>query len=182
MGAMDIRNTINLLEANSSDELKLQPLDYSLTDLEPVMSKETIDIHYNTLTKNYFKKAKTGDEFQIAGAFLHGLLWDNLQPYSNDNKPTGKILDFIKEYYGTFAKFKSEFEECATTIHGNGWAALTKSGKCVQIPNHKKRQDIVLLVDMWEHAMLDYNFNKTEYIKNVWNIINWNTIENRLDL
>ena len=175
-----LREWIDLIEAN--EDLKLERLPFAEDALSPVMSKETIDIHYNTLTKNYYKKAKeTGDSFQVAGAFLHGLFWENLRAPKSDNKPTGKCLEFLNEKFGSFAIFKTECEERATTIQGNGWCALTKSGKCVQILNHKKRSDIILLIDMWEHAyFIDYGADKKKYMKNFWKIVNWDVVEGRL--
>ena len=174
-----LREWIDLLEANEG--LKLEKLPFAKDALSPVMSKETIDIHYDTLTKNYYKNAKSGDTFQIAGAFLHGMFWENLRAPSDGNKPTGKCLEFINDKFGSFAGFKAECEECATSIPGNGWCALTKSGKCVQIPNHKKRNDIILLIDMWEHAyFIDYGADKEKYVKNFWKIVNWAVVEGRL--
>jgi len=174
-----LREWINLFEANET--LKLEKLSFAKDSLSPIMSKETIDIHYDILTKNYYKKAKSGDSFQIAGAFLHGLFWENLQPPESGNKPTGKILEFINDNFGSFSVFKNECEEMATTIKGNGWCALTKSGKCVQIPNHKKRSDIILLIDMWEHSFfLTYGADKKKYVKEFWKIVNWSVVEDRL--
>jgi len=42
------------------------------------------------------------------------------------------------------------------------------------------RDDILLLVDFWEHAfILDYGSDKKEYIKQLWKIIDWNKISTR---
>ena len=49
--AIMLREWIDLLEAN--EDLKLEKLPFAKDALSPVMSKETIDIHYDTLTKNY---------------------------------------------------------------------------------------------------------------------------------
>ena len=174
-----LREWIDLLEANEA--LKLEKLPFAKDALSPVMSKETIDIHYDTLTKDYYKNAKSGDVFQIAGAFLHGMFWENLRAPADGNKPSGDCLELINDKFGSFAKFKTECEECATTIKGNGWCALTKSGKCVQIANHKKRSDIILLIDMWEHAyFMDYGADKKKYVKEFWKIVNWDVVEGRL--
>jgi len=179
MKTNNLRQWMNILE--SKDDLKLDKLSFSKDSLSPIMSKETIDIHYDILTKNYHKNAKDGDPFQIAGAFLHDLFWENLQPPTDNNKPLNDFLELINDKFGSLAKFKSEFEETATTIQGNGWCALTKSGKIVQISNHKKRSDIILLLDMWEHAyFLDYGADKKKYAKSFWKIVNWETVNGRL--
>ena len=44
--------------------------------------------------------------------------------------------------------------------------------------------DVVPLfnVDVWEHAYyLDYKNARPTYLKNMWNIVNWNKIAERLD-
>ena len=91
------------------------------------------------------------------------------------------MVDFIEKHFKTFNDFKDEFKESATTIEGNGWCALVKSGKCVQIPNHEKRDDIVLLIDMWEHSyFLDHGAKKDKYVDAFWRLVDWVKVEERL--
>jgi Fe-Mn family superoxide dismutase len=41
---------------------------------------------------------------------------------------------------------------------------------------------IALLIDAWEHAWaLDYQQDKAEYLKNIWRIVNWETVNDRLN-
>ena len=69
------------------------------------------------------------------------------------------------------------------TIQGSGWVYLARNGKIKTITNHAIRQDIILLIDWWEHAWaLDYQANKRKYLKNIWRIINWSVINDRLNL
>lgn len=177
---IEIRRHILLLE--KAEKMILSKLSYDKSALAPVMSKKTIDYHYDILTKNYFKKAnKDGDPFQVAGAFLHDLFWQNLSSPSSD-APRGALKFFIDDHFISYIKFKKEFEETANTIQGNGWCVLTKSGKIVQIPNHKKRNDIILILDVWEHAYyLDYQTDKKAYVKNFWKIVDWDKVSQRLD-
>lgn len=175
-----IRNYIRLLEAQNKEELKLAKLPYATDALGPVMGEETVDIHYNKLTKGYFKNIEKGPYFE-AGAFLHNLWWENLQPPTNNNGPIDKVADLINDKFSSFVQFKKEFTEAATTIQGNGWCVLTTSGKIVIISNHKKRKDIALLLDMWEHAFfLDFSADKAKYVNNFWKIINWDVVNLRL--
>ena len=179
----DLRYWVKLLEGK--EKLELSKLSFSKTALAPIISKKTIDIHYDVLTKAYFEKAeKTGDTFQIAGALLHDLYWKNLQPQkaAGSKKPLGQTAELIDNKFGSFNEFKKEFEEQATTIQGNGWCVLTRTGRILQIPNHKKRDDIILIIDMWEHAyFLDHGADKKKYLNLIWKIINWGEVETRLD-
>ena len=65
-------------------------------------------------------------------------------------------------------------------IQGSGWIYLAYDGKLKTIPNHQVRDDILLLIDWWEHAfLLDYGTDKKKYLENTWKIINWNVINTR---
>lgn len=178
----ELRYWVKLLEGK--ERLKLSELSFKKTALAPIISKKSIDIHYDVLTKAYFEKArKTGDAFQTAGALLHDLYWKNLEPSKGAGvkKPLGETADLINSKFGSFKKFQKEFEEQATTIEGNGWCVLTRNCRILQILNHKKRDDILLIVDMWEHAyFLDYGADKKKYVNQIWKIINWAEVETRL--
>ncbi len=177
----EIRNHIILLE--KAEKMVLPKLPYEQSALEPVMSEETIEHHYGTLTKNYYKNAnRTGDAFQVAGAHLHGLFWENLREPSEKNAPNEAGLLLIIDTWRTLGEFKADFANVATSNRGNGWVALTKTGKLVWIANHKKRKDLILVLDMWEHAYyLDYKTDKKAYVKNFWKIVNWDKVNERLE-
>jgi Fe-Mn family superoxide dismutase len=66
-------------------------------------------------------------------------------------------------------------------IQGSGWVYLSTGGDIKTIKNHAVRTDIALLVDWWEHAWaLDYQSDKEKYLDNIWKIINWDVVNNRL--
>jgi hypothetical protein len=51
---MELRDHLNLIEASTRPaKLETTPLPYTHKDLEPVMSAETIDYHYEHLAKGY---------------------------------------------------------------------------------------------------------------------------------
>ena len=65
-------------------------------------------------------------------------------------------------------------------IQGSGWVYLSYIGDIKTITNHEVQDDILLLVDWWEHSyFLDYGPNKKEYLENIWKIMNWNHINTR---
>ena len=173
-----IRNTI--LREGKPDRLKIEELPYCPKDLSPVISRDTIDYHYDTLAKTYAKRynANEGDpDFNEAGVFLHNILFQQYQKPSDDNLPTGKSLKLIEKHYKTFANFKEEFLKVAMSIQGSGWVYLARNGEIKTIVNHDIKKDIVVLVDWWEHAWaLDYQADKKQYLENQWKIINWNYV------
>ncbi len=178
------RNLINLIEAKSKGKLELNPLPYKRADLEPVLTKATIDYHYGKLANGYVERYNSGQgdpKFNEAGAFLHNTLFAQFQAPKGSNEPNGLISAIINKRFGTFDKFKREFAAEAMKIQGSGWIYLSKSGKIKTIVNHEIRKDIFLLVDWWEHAWaLDYQSDKAKYLENIWKIINWDVINSRL--
>jgi len=66
-------------------------------------------------------------------------------------------------------------------MQGSGWVYLSKSGEIKTIKNHAIRNDIVYLIDMWEHAYaMSYQWDKERYLKNLWRIVNWDIVNSRL--
>jgi len=175
----------NVLLEGKPDKLEIKSLPYEMDDLEPAISKITLEYHYGNLAKTYAKRYNAGEGdpvFNEAGVFLHNILFQQYQKPSN-NKPKGGILTFIEEHYKSFDKFKEEFAKIAMGIQGSGWVYLAKDGKIKTIKNHEIKKDIVLLIDWWEHAWaLDYQSDKKKYLENQWKIINWEHINVRNDM
>ena len=168
-------------------QLVTLPLNYNKNDLEPVMSSDTIDYHYEHLAKNYainYNTCKGNPRFNKAGNFLHNIFFSQFKKPSvsiKSNIPYGQIGIFIKKYYGSFDKFKDELKSIAMKIEGSGWIYLSTDGNIKVIHNHAIRNDILLLIDWWEHAWaLDYKSNKAEYLDNIWSIIDYNIINKKI--
>jgi Fe-Mn family superoxide dismutase len=180
----EIRNLIALVEAKDKKKLELLPLPYSRNDLEPVLSKDTINYHYGDLARGYVERynKKEGDpKFNEAGAFLHNILFAQFTEPKPKNEPRNLSLAIINRRFKSFENFKTEFAKEAMKIQGSGWIYLSKSGSIKTIVNHEIRKDILLLIDWWEHAWaLDYQANKAKYLENMWKIIDWDIINTRL--
>ena len=174
---------INNLSEGSVNQLEINPLKFTYKDVEPVISDKALDLHYNKLAKGYAKRYnnKEGDrDFNYAGVFLHNIWFDQFRTSRVINKPNGPIASFIEKYYGTYGEFQEKFQETAMKIQGSGWVYLSIDGSIKTIVNHEVRDDILLLVDWWEHAwILDYGSDKKEYLKQLWKIIDWNRISSR---
>ena len=179
-----MRDLIQLLEAkNKPQDIEISALNFEPKDVSPVLSKETLDLHYGKLAHGYADRYnnKEGDrDFNYAGAFLHNMLFPQFREVRNNNKPNGPMLGFINKHHKSWDDFKEQFQKEAMKIEGSGWIYLATDGKIKTIKNHEVRDDILLLVDWWEHAwLLDYGSDKKKYLKEQWKIINWNVVNTR---
>lgn len=180
-----LRETIDLVEASTRPaKLETTPLPYGEKDLEPVMSRATIDYHYEHLAKGYAKRYNAGEgnlDFNRAGSFLHNKFFPQLREPKGLNKPRGSVSALIETNFKTYDDFKIAFKEAAMKIQGSGWVYLSTGGTIKTIPNHQVRTDICVLVDWWEHAWaLDYQSDKEKYLDNIWKIIDWDVCNERL--
>ena len=196
-------------------KIGIEKLPYTYSALKQFVDPETMDIHYNKHYKGYVKKLndalssrkgemelediiKTISKFNTkvrnnaGGAFNHALFWKMLSP----NKQTlkGDLLDKITNQYGSFKKFKEEFNKSALDSFGSGWAwfVLTKTNrlKIMTTPNQDNplMNDVnggypILGLDLWEHAYyLRYKNKRDQYINKFWNHINWEFVNSLYDL
>ncbi|HEX5094557.1 MAG TPA: superoxide dismutase [Acidimicrobiia bacterium] len=128
--------------------------------------------------------------FNLSGHVLHSLFWQNLSP-AGGGKPEGELAAAIDEDFGSFDAFKAQLSEVTGTVQGSGWGALSWEplGKRLfieQIYDHQGnvgQSGVSLLVlDAWEHAFyLQYENRKADYIKAIWNVVNWSDVAARFD-
>lgn len=132
--------------------------------------------------------------FHGGGHVNHSLYWENLAPA---NKEGGDLPDknselskLVISHFGTFENFFNEFNARTVKIQGSGWGWLAYCPKthALSIEESKDQTSIgaynlkpLLTVDVWEHAYyLQYKNQRPEYLKKIWEIINWKTAEKRL--
>ena len=180
-----MRELIKLVEATTKPaKLETTPLPYTHKALEPVMSAETIDYHYEHLAKGYAQRYNAGEgdaDFNRAGSFLHNKFFPQLRAPRGANRPRGAVLQLIEDRFKTYDDFRMAFKDAAMKIQGSGWVYLSTGGEIKTIRNHAVRTDICLLVDWWEHAWsLDYQWDKERYLDNIWKIIDWDVCNQRL--
>ena len=180
-----MRKYLELLEASTKPaKLETNPLPYKKDELDPVMSEATIDYHYENLARGYadrYNKDEGNRDFNRAGSFLHNIFFPQFQAPRRVNKPKGASLQLIEEHFEDYDAFKNAIREEAMKIQGSGWVYLSTGGDIKTIKNHAVRTDIALLIDWWEHAWaLDYQSDKGKYLDNIWKIINWDVVNQRL--
>ena len=180
-----MREHIDLIEATTRPaKLETTPLPYGVKDLEPVMSRATLDYHYEHLARGYAKRYNSGEgnaDFNRAGSFLHNKFFPQLRAPRSANRARGACLELIESNFKTWEDFQEQFADTAMKIQGSGWVYLSTGGDIKTIANHAVRTDICMIIDWWEHAWaLDYQADKAGYLRNMWRIINWDVCNERL--
>ena len=160
-------------------EHTLPPLPYAKDALQPHMSAETLEYHYgkhhqayvtnlNNLIKGtefetmtleeIIKKSSGGIFNNSAQVWNHTFFWNCMAPNAG-GAPTGAVADAINAKWGSFDKFKEEFQKSAVGNFGSGWTWLVQKDGGVDIVNTSNAgtplvgTDTPLLTcDVWEHA------------------------------
>lgn len=160
--------------------------------LNDALSNKKGEVELEDIIKN-ISKYDTKVRNNAGGAFNHALFWKMLSP--KKQLPKGEILRRINNQYGNIKKLKDEFNKVATERFGSGWVwiVLTKTNrlKVLSTPN----QDNPLMnvidgggkpllgLDLWEHAYyLRYRNKRNEYIKKFWNHVNWEFVNELLEI
>ena len=118
-------------EVHGPVKLLQSSLNFKRDALEPVLSKNNIDLHYGKLYKGYVDRYNKGEGdpfFNQAGAFLHNIYFSQLQA-PHDEMPTGDALTFIEKHFKSWSQFKEQFEKEAMMFKGSGWIYLDKIGR-----------------------------------------------------
>jgi len=159
-------------------------LPVELNAVSKILSKENLDYHYNTLHANYVKKLKKGEgsPFVKGGVYLHNLFFEQFQKPEEHDLPYDDVHEFMQTHFAGWAAFKRLFKEKALTLEGSGWCYVSATGKIKLINNHQiPKDDIVIIIDMWEHSYyIDYGPDKENYLKDIWQLINWDIVNARL--
>lgn len=122
------------------------------------------------------------------GHWNHSFFWKVMGP-DGGGEPSGELAGAIKDAFGSFEAFKTNFSKAGATRFGSGWAWLivNNSGKleiCSTANQDNPIMDVseskgqpILGVDVWEHAYyLNYQNRRPDYLNAFFNIINWSKI------
>ena len=190
----------------------LPKLDYNYDGLEPYIDAQTMELHYSKHHQAYIdklnaaldgtdwvdksieeilhnleslpEKIRTSVRNNGGGHYNHSLFWKMMKS-GGSGQPTGKIAAQIDSTFGSFEKFKQDFEAAAVARFGSGWVWLTKKNDELIISS-SPNQDCpvmegiqpILALDVWEHAYyLKYQNRRPEYISNWWNVVDWDYVE-----
>ena len=178
---------MSMMKEAKEEQLELEKLPYNLDALQPVLSKQNVDYHYDVLSRGYVTRYnnKEGDaDFNYGGAKLHNLWWQQFKPAKESSTIDGPIKQTMFANYGDLKGLADKLVEAAMTIQGSGWVYLTKTGTIKTTPNQSFRSDVFMPIDMWEHSFTDYipaKDAKAKYVTAVLKLIDWNKLNRRLE-
>jgi len=118
------------------------------------------------------------------GHYNHSMFWEIMGP-GGGGEPTGAVGAAISSAFGDYATFKETLTKAAVGQFGSGWGWLVKDASGKLSIFGRPNQDTplsegltpVLGVDVWEHAYyLKYQNRRPDYLKAVWNVINWDAV------
>lgn len=134
-------------------------------------------------------EVKSGIKNNGGGYYNHNLYFESMIP--GGKKTSGNLKKMIDSTFGgQEAMLEKLFNAATADLFGSGWAWLVlKNGKLeIEIsanqdsPLQKGNPNLLLPVDMWEHAYyLKYKNDKKEYVKEFFKVINWEKVGERLD-
>lgn len=198
----------------------LPALAYSFEALEPHIDRMTMEIHhdrhhngyvnnlnkavdgtpYNNMTiEQILAAVKPGDTAvrnNGGGHYNHTLFWKLMKP-NGGGAPTGRMADYINAKFGSFEKFKEQFNTAAGSRFGSGWAWLCVNKKGDLFVTSTPNQDNPLMkkivkkdygfpifgIDVWEHAYyLKYQNKRGDYVNAFWNVVNWDEVNAQYDM
>ena len=131
--------------------------------------------------------------FNGGGWLNHCIFWTNLAPKSKGGgtAPSGALLDAINRDFGSFDIFMQKFSAKTIAIQGSGWGWLgfNKDTGRLEIATTSNQDPAASLglipllgVDVWEHAYyLQYKNVRADYVKMIWEIINWKNVAERYE-
>lgn len=117
------------------------------------------------------------------GVYNHNFFWDILKKDVKLN-PESEIAKAIIENFESFENFKNEFEEKANTLFGSGWVWLVLKNNKLEIIQTTNQESAIsgkmiplINLDVWEHTYyLKYQNKRNEFVKNFWNILDWEKV------
>lgn len=132
-------------------------------------------------------------KFNGGGHINHSIFWANLAPAGKGGggEPTGSLAKAINDTWGSFDAFKATMNTKTAGVQGSGWGWLVYNpeSKGIQIATLQNQDPVSTLglvpllgIDVWEHAYyLQYKNVRPDYLKNIWNVINWSDIQKRYE-
>lgn len=189
---------------------EIDPLPYAYNALEPHIDEQTMQIHHDkhhqayannlnaALEKHPELQSKSATELirdlnavpeairtavrnNAGGVMNHNFFWKVMSP-NGGGEPTGALADAIKEAFGSFEAFKTQFNDAGAKRFGSGWVWLVKDGggKLAIVSTANQDNPIseghtpILGNDVWEHAYyLKYQNLRPKYLEAWWNVVNW---------
>jgi superoxide dismutase, Fe-Mn family len=119
---------------------------------------------------------------------LHEHYFANL---GGDGKAGGKVLELIKQWFGSYEQWEAEFKKTANALSGgSGWAILAYNMHTSELHNYWAWDHMhnapmsrpLLVLDMYEHAyQMDYGAAAAKYVDAFAQNVNWEEVNRRTE-
>ena len=119
---------------------------------------------------------------------LHEHYFANL---GGDGKSGGAVLDLIKQWFGSYEQWESEFKRTATALGGgSGWTILAYNAHTSELHNYWAWDHMhnapmsrpLLVLDMYEHAYhMDYGAAAAKYVDAFIQNVKWEEVNRRAE-
>ncbi len=190
-------------------DFDVAPLPFAKDALEPVMSREAFEFHYEKHHKAYAAKLKSliegkpdanktleqlirsssGAVFNNAAQhYNHTFFWNSLKS-GGGGAPGGDLGDTLQRDFGGWDKFRRAFIDAGMGRFGSGWVWLVIDGgvtKILDTPNAETPLTTsatpLLTADVWEHAYyIDYRNARQAFLEAFCDkLINWDFVRSNL--
>lgn len=129
--------------------------------------------------------------FALSGHVLHTLFWESMRKDGGGDPPAGSdIARLIKRDFGSVEAWRANQAAAAAQVQGSGWSVLVYEplAQRLLVLQAEKHQNTgvwgavpLLALDVWEHAYyLKYQNKRTDFIKAFLDVVNWLSVEARL--
>lgn len=148
------------------------------------------DTRFATMTLEDIVRQADGPLYNNAAQVLnHNLYFLTLAPSSvAKHTPEGPLAAAIKRDFGSFDAMKVQLAKAATSLFGSGWVWLAenRNGNLVILSESNAGNPLrhgltpLLGIDVWEHAYyIDYRNDRARSIDQLWDVIDWQVVEDR---
>jgi Fe-Mn family superoxide dismutase len=192
-------------------KFEVPPLPYPKDALEPAMSRNTLEFHYEKHHKGYMAKLKaaiegTPDESKsledivrssrgavfnnAAQVCNHTFFWNSMTPNGGGAPPEGPLVDMLNEDFGGWEGFRKQFIQTGMDRFGSGYVWLVLKGSHLKVLSTGNAETPLitsakplLTCDLWEHAYyLDYQNKRDTFLEKFCdNLLNWEFALKNLD-
>ena len=199
----------------------LPPLPYDYAALEPAIDAHTLTLHHDkhhaAYVTNLNAALHNNPELQTrsaewllynldqvpqdireavrhnaGGHVNHSLFWQ-VMSHNGGGAPSGPLADALHRDFGSFERFKAEFDTAGEKLFGSGWVWLvraqnpegqlqiiTTTGHDAPFMQGMQGGFPLLVNDVWEHAYyLKYENRRIDYLRSWWSIVHWDEVARR---
>lgn len=174
---------------------ELPPLPYSKEALEPYISRQTLEFHYEKHHRGYLQKLQkaiagtdyenrsleeiinTAEEAAVfnnaAQVWNHTFYWNSMKP-GGGGRPSENLAGILKDSFGSIDEFTKKMASEAEGRFGSGyvWLVLSEQDRLeiISTPNAvnpmRHGHKPLLTMDVWEHAYyLDYQNRRADHVQ-----------------